>query len=673
MKSSLLTTIAIVCFINTTIAQNYKFGKVSTEELLQKEHPTEPDADAAILYREIDTKFEYESGSGFFMVTEIIERVKIYKKEGFDWASKEIDLYQASSGSKDEISGLKAYTYYLDENGKVEEKKLQNEGVFEEKTTNYITTVKFTMPDIREGCIIEYKYRITSPFISNIDEFRLQETIPIEKIDIRFASPEYFIFKTHQRGWEPYKVDKSYRDRTISLGNIPTEYSNTGKVISKGGVKDLTFKEDLYTINLSNVPAMKEEAFVGNIDNYATALKFELSFVNFPGVPFKTYSTTWEDVSKGIYEVDSFGSELEKNNYFEEDLANILTGISNPEDKISAIYSFLLNKMTWNNYNGYYTNEGVKQAYKKGSGNVADINLMLIAMLRKANLNANPVLVSTKDHGIPLFPTRNGFNYVIAAVELPQAIILLDATNKDAEIGVLKTSIMNWQGRLITKDGTSGWVALNPKIPAVKSAMVNVTIKPDLSVTGKIQNRFTGNYALQYRSEYKTLSTDAQRKTLEESTKQTELSNVNFENLNTLSKPVSLEYDFEALDAVEEVADKLYFSPLIFLATKESPFKPETRLYPIDFGYPMKDRYIVNIALPEGYKVESLPENAVFNLGENIGSYRYLISQNGNKLQLSVEFSINSTYIAAEEYVNLKKFFEILIAKETEKVVLSKA
>ena len=112
---------------------------------------------------------------------------------------------------------------------------------------------------------------------------------------------------------------------------------------------------------------------------------------------------------------------------------------------------------------------------------------------------------------------------------------------------------------------------------------------------------------------------------------------------------------------------------MVFLAAKESPFKPETRLYPIDFGFPMKDRYIVNIDLPEGYKVESLPENAVFNLGEDTGSFRYLISQVGNKLQLSVELSINKSFIAAEEYGNLKKFYELLIAKENEKVVLSKA
>src|SRR5690606_9982942 len=319
MKSTLLTAIAFLCFLNVSVAQNYKFGKISEEELQQKQHPTDPTADAAILYREVHTNFDYTNDSGFYMITDVFERVKIYSKEGFDWASKEIDLYQGSSGSNDEISGLKAHTYYLGDGNKVEEIKLKKEGIFEEKTNKYIHKLKFTMPDIKEGCVIEYKYTIKSPFISNIDEFRFQETIPVEKVDVSFASPEYFVFKTHQKGWIPYKVNSSNRDRTIPLSNSRSEYDRYGNMTSKGGTRDLKFKEDIYKIELNNVPAMKEEAYSGNIDNYSTGLKFELSYVDFPGVPIKNYSTTWEDVSKSIYQVDSFGNELERNNYFEDD------------------------------------------------------------------------------------------------------------------------------------------------------------------------------------------------------------------------------------------------------------------------------------------------------------------------------------------------------------------
>lgn len=672
MKTNLLSVIITMCFLNISVAQDYRFGKVSKEELLQKEHPTDPSANAAVLYREVKTEFQYNQDSGWYMVTDYFERVKIYNKEGFDWANAEINLYKGEG--EDKLLGLRGNTYYLDENGKVQDEKLRKDGIFEEETSKYLTQTKITMPAVREGAVIEYKYTINSPFIFNIDEFRFQETIPIEKVNMVFKTPEYFIYKTHQRGWVPYKVDKVTRERSITFRQTTRDLRPlSGSGIPETTTREVKFKEDTYSVDIDNVPALKEEAFVGNLNNYTTALQFEMSYIDFPGSPLKTYATNWEDVSKSIYRVDLFGAELERKNYFEKDLNNILQGVSSSEEKIGRIFSFVLNKMTWNGYNGYYTNEGVRDAYKKGSGNAADINLMLVAMLRHANLEANPVLVSTKSHGIPLFPTRNGFNYVIAGVQLPQGILLLDATNKDAEIGVLKSSIQNWKGRVVKKDGTSSWVSLSSIIPAVKSTMIAAEITPDLMLTGKNQSRFTGNYAFKYRSDFKSLNEDAQRKKIEKDLTPAELANLEFENLASPGAPVSLKYDFEAMDLVEDVAGKLYFSPMVFLATEETPFKTETRLYPIDFGYPIKDRYIVTISLPEGYNVESLPENVVYNLGENQGTYRYLISQAGNKLQLSVEFAINQSYIAAEDYGNLKKFFELLIAKENEKVVLSKA
>ena len=120
MKSTLLTVIAVLCFFNASFAQDYKFGKVSKEEILQKEHPVDPTAEAAILYREVHTNFEFSTSSGFYMVTDVFERVKMYTKKGFDWASKVVELYQGNSGSNDEISGLRGYTYYLDGNDKIE-------------------------------------------------------------------------------------------------------------------------------------------------------------------------------------------------------------------------------------------------------------------------------------------------------------------------------------------------------------------------------------------------------------------------------------------------------------------------------------------------------------------------------------------------------------------------
>jgi len=650
--------IIFICIIFSSFyvstAQDYRFGKVSKEEIQQAQHPEDPDADAAVLYREVETRFEYSQDDGFYILTDVFERIKIYNKEGFDWGTKTVNV-SLGNINKEKLTGLKGYTYFM-QGDKVNEEKLTNDAIFDIEVNKYLEQTKFTMPNLKAGCVIEYKYTLKSPFIGNIDAYRFQEKIPIDKVHVRFMSPEYLNYKMHQKGWLSMDIDQSSNSRTLS----------------QTGMRDVQFTENIYDIKMSKVPALQEEAYAGNVDNYASSLKFELEYTQYPGSTYTNYATTWEAVSKSIYDTPSFGDELNKSNYFDNDIDELLKGVSNEDEKMARIFEFVKNKMAWNSYFGYYTNEGVRSAYKDGKGNSADINLMLVAMLRYAGLNANPILVSTKSNGIPLFPTRNGFNYVIAGVEKDNQVHLLDATNKLGEINILEREILNWQGRMLMDNGNSAWVSLYPSLPATESALVTMNVNDDLTVSGTMQCRYTGHYALSYRENYGNIAEEDMRKKLEKNKTETEISNIKFENLKTLSEPVKLSYDFENFDAVEEIGGKLYVSPLAFIAQKENPFKLETRNYPIDFGYSYKDRYLFTINLPEGYKIETLPESTAFGLGEGKGEFRYAISSAGNKIQVSLELAVNEPFVAVDYYGNIKKFFELLVQKENEKVVLTK-
>lgn len=673
MKSLTITLLFVLSLVQTSFSQDFRFGKVSTEELSQKSHPLDPSANAAVLYREHRTNFEYSQEDGFYVMTEVFERIKIYNKEGFDWATKKVNLYQGGGSSKEIISGLKGYTYNLTSDGKIDEVKLRNDGIFDEEVSKYLEVTKFTMPSITEGSVIEYRYKVKSPFTQNIDEYRFQETIPVDRTYLRFATPEYLNYKTHQKGWLPIKIEKNGIDRTMNFRYTEAAITSNSSAVDRTRSTDITFREDIYEVTIVNAPALKEEKYVGNIDNYAASLKFELSYTKFPGSPFQTFTATWEDVSKTVFESSSFGDELKRTNYFEEDIDNLLKGVSNENEKMMRVFEFVKTKMTWNSINGIFSDEGVKSAYKNGGGNVGDINLMLTAMLRYAGLNANPVLVSTKAHGIPVYPTINGFNYVIASVfEGGTNIYLLDATNKQNEINILESKLLNWQGRIVSKDGNSTWVSLSPKDHAIANTMVNASFTDDHTVKGTSQNRFTGHYSKEYRNKYTNTNSDDTRKNIEKDFGETEVADINFENLNKLYEPVNLSYNFESFDLVENINDKLYFSPMLYMATKENPFKLDKRMYPIDYGYPVKNRLLIAIEIPEGYQVESLPESVQFSLEQNMGSFRYSSSSSGNKLQLSVEFAINQPFMSADSYAGLKKFYELMIEKENEKVVLSK-
>ena len=143
-------------------------------------------------------------------------------------------------------------------------------------------------------------------------------------------------------------------------------------------------------------------------------------------------------------------------------------------------------------------------------------------------------------------------------------------------------------------------------------------------------------------------------------------------NKEALNKPISYTYDYKLNNEVEEIGDKLYISPLLFLAPEENPFKQDSRTYPIDFIYPLYSKYSITIKIPEGYAVESIPENAKVQLNGVDGEFSYIVKSLGNKLQVMVTTNLNKTLILPAEYEQFKQFFQLSFEKQTDKIVLKK-
>ncbi|WP_104734676.1 transglutaminase domain-containing protein [Hanstruepera ponticola] len=656
-----ILTIFLLITIHFSFAQNFKFGKVSKEELSEKVHPLDSSAHAAILYKSYKVYFDFRENEGFVQVNEIVERIKIYDKDGYDYATHQVRLYDESATNKQELKGLKAYTYYLD-GGKVEKDKLKNESVFEEKVNDYWSTTKFTMPSINDGVVIEYEYRIESPFYG-IEDIILQYNVPINVLEVDVRTPEYFVFNKLLNPKSTFYP--TIEENSISRTEIRKASVNRSSA-------DWQFQENIVMINANNVPALKLEPFTDNINNYRAKLIMEYAYFKGPNGQSEIYATDWDQVVKRIYDSESFGGQLQKTNYFEDDLNNILQGVTDPMEKAFKVYNFVKSKVKQNDFVGYSSDQGVKQAYKSGEGNVGDINLMLVAMLRYAGLNANPILLSTRSNGIPIVATRKGFNYVIAAIEVSNGFIMLDATDVNASPNILPIHTLNWQGRIVREHGSSAWVNLLPSVSSKEVTSINAKLNADLSVDGKVRTLYSNYLAYNFRDDYKGLDEESHIALLEKDKGDIEISNLEFTNQYEVEKPITFSYDYHVESEIEEIGDKLYFSPMLFFTPKENFFKQETRSYPIDFIYPISEKYTVNIMLPEGYIVESLPESSKIEFNGNQVEFSYLARENGSMLQFSINLDINKSLILTNEYKQFKKFFEFMIEKETEKVVLKK-
>lgn len=670
-----ITIVLLLLSQLSVFAQDYKFGKVSKEELEEKFYPLDSTADAAYLYRYRRTYYQYNSSSGWFdVVTEVHNRIKIYTKEGFEKANHSIVYYKPDEGDDEKISSIKGYTFNLD-GTKLNKEKLSKSNIFSEKKNKLRSIKKITMPAIKVGSVIDLEYKIISPYYTYIDDLQFQFDIPVKKIEYSVEIPEYYKFKIANKGHyliRPTKVNKnnsfSYSEKYRQVGG------SRGATSTSHQTNKINYKVEYSDYEATNIPALKNnEPFVYNIQNHRGGMKYELSSIDFIGSATKYFSTTWEDVSKQVFKSPDFGGEIEKTNYFKDDLNAILEKTTTDLEKVEAIFAFVKAKVKWNGYSSKYVDKGVRKAYKEGSGNIADINLMLTAMLRSAGLNASPVISSTRSNGVPLFPTLDGFNYVITMVSFNDGkYLLLDASEPFSLPNVLPSRAVNWNGRKVTEGGVSSWVSLTD-LTGLGEEDNNVMIKitDDLMVEGLLRTKFKNSKALSFRKNNNHIKEESVISNLENKYA-IEIESYKLNNATDITKPISRLIKFNSEDLIEKINNKIYIEPLLFFTERTNPFKLTERKFPVEFNSPFKVKNIIALQIPEGYKIEKLPEPMAIGLADNLGGFHYQLKQTGKKISITSILQFKSSIIGSQYYPALKEFYGEMVKKQSEKIVLIK-
>ncbi|WP_297331998.1 DUF3857 and transglutaminase domain-containing protein [Flavobacterium sp.] len=662
MKKIIFTAVFIIYTV-LAFAQDSEFGKVKDEEVFEKQNKQYPSAGAVILYKKGSTYFDFDSAGDWILVTDVKARIKIYAKEGYNTANIEIPFYTGGArSSQEEVNLIEAYTYNT-EGGRVERTKARKENEFTEEYNEFYKIKKITLPAVKEGSVIEYHYQIKSPFFRTIPTWYFQGEMPINYMEYKINFPQYF---TYNRILSPYLPVQEAQETVKVTKRFSNGSAKGGYGTVNGSLQNQTGSITFYEISkkyvAENVPPLKDEAYVDNIKNYTSYVKHELAKTNLPNQIEKNYVTDWFTVVQKIYGESAFGPQLKEKGYFEADLQPLLKQGMKQDEIINTIYTFVKDRMAYNGRNTYEAVTGVTKAYTSKTGSAGDINLMLISMLRSAGINANPVLLSTRDNGQVSFINRDEFNYVIATVESANGRIYLDATDKNSKPGLLPVRALNGTGRLIKDNYSSEEVNLSPLVNSKELVVVMGTIQADGSIKGQVRDQ---------RYDYKAFlfneKTDGQA-----AYKNVDISDYNTVKADDNTKPLTQSYNFSTSNAVEIIGGKMYISPMLFFAQTENPFKSESRNYPIDFIYPSQERYTISLTLPDGYTVETLPEPVQMEMPAKIGSFRFSAASTNNQLQIVVTKEMNTATVAPEYYIGLKAFFADMVKKQNEKIVLKK-
>ena len=657
MKSVFLGLISCCIFSLQLPAQKGQpaFGKVDKADLLMTDCDFDKGAAAVVL---IDYGYTYyDRGTvGFSLFKTIFERrirIKILKEKGIAEANVEIPFY--SNHNAESIVKLKARTYNLDERGKIKVTEVKKNSIYTKKTDANYSKVIITFPEVKAGSIIEYIYAVERETQESIRNWYFQGSIPVRFSEYELIIPQIFRFI----------VKRSVIDTLEEKNEVIDELIN-------GAERVVQTKSIRCNYIMRRLPGIKSEPFMGSPKDYMQRLEFQLNQVYYNESKITDISLKWEDVIKELMAHADFGMQLQSRIRTTYGLIEEAGRIADAETRMKFIYEFIRKTSRWNEDDHIYTDKGITTAWATKTGNTADLNLLLVKLLRDAGLKASPVLFSTRDHGIPMphYPFLNQFNTLMAFVVANGKTFVLDATGKLNHYKLVPEKVVNTSGFIV--EGEKGsWMEIEAGKNKYK---MRTAIQGEIDESGNMKGTaLVTCYDYARVKKVKSWLNDKEHFRNEYLIKPyptIHIEDIASSNLNADSLPFEQKIKFTS--TLNSSGGYRYFAVNLFSDLVINPFVADSRISDIDFGVQQEYSIFGSYTLPAGFAFEGLPANVSMTTADNSIIFTRTVQVESNLLNVRMTLDFKKTFYTADSYPEFREFYKKLMDKLNEQVVIKK-
>lgn len=662
--TALLVLFASVASFSQEKKLKVKFGKFSDSELAMQSYTDDPAAPAVVLFDKAEFTHRYSTSQGFIFNFERHVRIKVFKKDALNLA--DVIIFHLND---ERITDLQASSFNM-ENGVLVETKIAKENIFDEKITRTRRLKKLTIPGVKEGSIIEFKYVRTNMSV-DLPNWTFQYVdIPVVWSEYEASVPSFFEFSKMAQGEVPFSV------ATEELKN------NTVTGMAYNSV-EMHFVQE-------KIPALKPEPFMFSIRDYLSQINFDIRAVYRPeaqatgngygfrlinGAPMEL-NRSWEKLGEELLE-DVYDAPLKPTKFSTEEAAKCTAGKTTTAEKVAAIYEFTGKNFQVQDIDWLGTTRSQEELIKNKKGTPTEVNLLFINMLRRANITAFPLVLSTREHGkvLPFRVTLDAFDRVITVVENDdKTLTLIDASAWPHPPGMLPVEDLNEEGLLLRAKDNISWLPLQNKTNSRSAIQMDAAIDATGKISGAINFSESGYGAVSTRIQMK--SKDAATYVREKFATlllEGEASDLKLENIDQWQEQgVKGIFNFNADGLASVSGNKIYVNPSLGLGLKENPFKNPERKFNIELGVPKSDVQSISLKIPDGYKVEEIPKGAKMTFGENALIFDYMPEVTPEGIRINIRRTIKNPYIGVEQYADLQQFYSNIVAKLEEQVVLTK-
>ena len=627
------------------------YGKIDKADLLLKECEFDKDAEAYTLLNSGDVYYNIVA-ENFNIVTNRRTRIKILKEKGLDRANVKLHFY--SKSNYEEIRNISGVTYNIDNAGNIVTTKLEKSSVYIKKLNNKVSEVSFTMPDVKVGSVIEFKYTDTKKSIRDLDDWYFQDDIPTRISSYRIRIPSVFRFAMQVLTYQPIEQ----KDEVIN-DNL---YYKASSISTRSEEK---------TYVLKNVPALRDEPFMGAEKDYLQRIVSQLNSIVYASGEVDEVQSTWPKLTQDLLEDEDFGLQLKKNLPHTKSLDDSLKNIQDDYHRMILIHDYVRKNMNWNGRESIYSSDGIKSAWDKKSGSNAELNFILIDLLRDAGIKAYPLLVSTKDNGTvnTIYPFLEQFNNTMTCVFIGDKRYILNAADKYNPAYLIPYDVLNNDAFIVDKE-YGGWIKLSNEKHSWRNVVTMFAqITPDAVMTG---NATVYSYGYSRNPREKKWIEDKSnfKDYFTKGFTAMKVENIQVENQDKDSLPLQQKLDFSL--PVNSSGEYKYFTLNLFQGLEKNPFIADKRQTDIEFNYPQSYTLVGKVTLPDGYEFDDLPKSIKMIMPDSSITLQRLIQPGNGSIDFRISLDFFQSYYSANAYPLLQEFYKKLFTTLNEQIVIKK-
>lgn len=622
----------------------YSFGDVSPSDFKIESEIIREDDPAVILCDIGASEMGYGArGQGEIQYSRY-SRIKVLSKEGLDQGDRTISLYVGESDAQT-VYRLKAQVHNL-ENGEVVTSKLKNKDWTEERYSDKINLVRFSLPNVKVGSIIEVSYELRDPFWFQLSDWEFQSDLPT-------VYSAYYVYHPNEIGYKLLKLGY-YELTDVDQGS---EYVTTNRTSVSGGV----YRRNHFKFVCEHLPAFKNLNLMDDKENYIPRIIGELSYLEQSDGNIKHYFQDWGRSVNEFLDDNTikYFLKIKKKSF----RIPVPENINDTLSQAMYLHRYIQEKVKCSEPgNQLIPGKSAEIIATEGISTKNEANWLLVYSLKAQGIKAYPVLATSRSapRVVETFPIISQFSRVLAGAVISGEFYILDASSPYMNFGQIPADLHNGTGLLLARDNPR-WIDLYSKQRTTSNTMIHFDQFTEGVLKGKMKIRKSGVEAEELRSD--TKMQESQIIEALDLSDEWDLSLLSCAGLQAKSDLIQLELDV-AYQA-ENLAGNYYVPAVLLDGIQENPLTEEERIYPVSFPGTWEKSYTCMIELPQNYSVSAAPENAAFSLPDGLAMFQFSANPVANQLVLSSKIRMMDDSFESEQYSALRQLYDLISASHS--------